>query len=116
MLLHLSGEPDLAQEGDDISQPAEGRNRLGRFVQNQLGIAEERGNFGAGRFVQGRVGLFNTVAGCRIARLPARQSSSQICPVPTFAPGGWKPPSTSGRMPDATDCWPFLVATRRLQT
>jgi hypothetical protein len=37
------------------SRFAKGRNRLGRFVQNQLGIAEQRGNFGAGRFVQGRV-------------------------------------------------------------
>ena len=64
MLLHLPGQADLAQEGNETGQTAEGRNRLGRLVQNQLGIAKERGNFGAGRFVQGRVGLFKHQSLC----------------------------------------------------
>lgn len=52
MLLHLPGETDLAQKGNETGQTTEGRDRLGRFVQNQLGLAKKRGNFGAGRFVQ----------------------------------------------------------------
>ena len=64
MLLHLPGETNLPQKGNETGQAAEGRNRLGRFVQNQLGFAEERGNFGAGRFVQGRFGLFKHQSLC----------------------------------------------------
>jgi hypothetical protein len=64
MLLHLPDKADLAEEGDEAGQAAKGRNRLGRFVQNQLGFAEERGNFCAGRFVQGRAGLFKHQSLC----------------------------------------------------
>jgi hypothetical protein len=56
MFLHLPGKPDLAQEGNKTDQPAEGRYRLWRFIQNQLGFAKKRGNFRARRFVQGRLG------------------------------------------------------------
>jgi hypothetical protein len=41
VLLHLSGEPNLTQERDETGQTAKRRNGLGRFVQNQLGIAKE---------------------------------------------------------------------------
>ena len=41
MLLHPPGESDLAQKGDETGQTAKGRNRLGRLIQNQFGIAEE---------------------------------------------------------------------------
>jgi hypothetical protein len=54
MLLHLPSKANLPEEGDETGQPPEGRNRLGRFSQNQLGFPKERGNFRAGRFVQGR--------------------------------------------------------------
>ena len=64
MVLHLPGEANLPQKGNETGQTTEGRNRLGRFVQNQLGIAKERGNFSAGRFVQGRVGLFKHQSLC----------------------------------------------------
>jgi hypothetical protein len=64
MRLHLPGKADLAQEGDEAGQTAKGRNCLGSFVQNQLGFAEERGNFCAGRFVQGRAGLFKHQSLC----------------------------------------------------
>jgi hypothetical protein len=64
MLLHLPGKTNLAEEGDEAGQPAEGRNRLGRFVQNHLGFAKQRGNFRAGRFVQGRLGLFKHQSLC----------------------------------------------------
>ena len=52
VLLHLLGVADLPQEGDEGGQPAEGRNGLGRLLQNELGLAEEGGEFRAGRFVQ----------------------------------------------------------------
>jgi len=39
--LHLSGEPNLTQERNKTGQTSKGRDRLGRFIQNQLGIAEE---------------------------------------------------------------------------
>lgn len=64
MLLNFAGEAGLAREGDEAGQTAEGRNRLGRFVQNQLGFPKERRNFGAGRFVQGRRGLFKHQSLC----------------------------------------------------
>ena len=58
MPLRLPGKANLpSEEGNADGQPAEGRNRLGRFVQNQLGFAKERGDFRAARFVQGRAGL-----------------------------------------------------------
>ena len=44
--LHLLGEADGAEEGDETGQPAEGGDGLGGFVQNQLGIAKEGGDFG----------------------------------------------------------------------
>jgi hypothetical protein len=56
MAFHLAGEPNLAEERNETGQAAEGRNGLGRFIQNQLGIAEERAKVRRGRFVQGRVG------------------------------------------------------------
>ena len=65
MLLHLPGQPDLTEEGNETGQPANGGNGLGRFLQNQLGFAKERGNFGAGRFVQGRLGLFKHQSLCQ---------------------------------------------------
>ena len=62
--LDLLGKTDGAEERDEAGQPAEGRDGLGRFLQNQLGIPEEGGNFGAGRFVQGRAGLFKHQSLC----------------------------------------------------
>jgi hypothetical protein len=62
--LHLLGEADGAEEGDEAGQPAEGRDGPGSFVQNQLGGAKEGGNWGAGRFVRGRAGLFKHPAQC----------------------------------------------------
>ena len=62
--LHLLGKTDLAEEGNETGQPAEGGDGLGHFVQNQPGIAKERGNFGAGRFVQGRAGWFKHQSLC----------------------------------------------------
>jgi hypothetical protein len=59
VLLDFAGKTNLSQEGNEAVQSAEGRNRLGRFVQNQLGFAKKRGNFSAGRFVQGRQGWFD---------------------------------------------------------
>ena len=56
MLPHLPGKTDLPQEGDEAGQPAEGRDGLGSFAQNQLGRTKERGDFRAGHFVQGRQG------------------------------------------------------------
>jgi hypothetical protein len=64
MLLHLPREIDLAQEGNETGQAAEGGNGFGRFIQKQLGLAKERGNFGAGRFVRGRLGLFKHQSLC----------------------------------------------------
>jgi len=64
MFLHLPRKPDLPQEGNKTDQPAEGRDRLGRFIQNHLGFAKKRGNFRAGRFVQGRLGLFKHQSLC----------------------------------------------------
>ena len=62
--LDLRGKADGAEEGDETGESAEGRDGLGRFVQNQLGIAKEGGNFGAGRFVQGGRGLFKHQSLC----------------------------------------------------
>jgi hypothetical protein len=41
LALHLRGEADLAEEGDETGQAAEGGDGLGGFVQNELGVAEE---------------------------------------------------------------------------
>ena len=53
--LHLGSETDLAQEGDETGQAAEGGDGLGCFLQNELGVAEEGGDFRAGRFVRGGI-------------------------------------------------------------
>ena len=42
MCWHLPGKADPAPGGDEAGQTAKGRNRLGRFVQNQLGFPAER--------------------------------------------------------------------------
>lgn len=44
-----------------LASPPKG---LGRFLQEQLGTAEEGGDFGVGRFVQGRRGLFKHQSLC----------------------------------------------------
>ena len=54
-LLHRLGEPNPAAERNETDPPAEGPDGLGRFLQNELGLTKEGGNFGAGRFVQGRL-------------------------------------------------------------
>ena len=64
MPLDRRREANLPQEGNETGQPAEGRDGLGVFLQNQLGIAKERGDFGAGRFVRGRAGLFKHQSLC----------------------------------------------------
>jgi len=64
MLLHLPGKADLPQKGNETGQTTERGDGLGCFLQNQLGIAEERANLGAGRFVQGRAGLFKHQSLC----------------------------------------------------
>jgi hypothetical protein len=51
----LRGKTDRAEEGDETGQAAEGGDGLGRFVEKHLGVAEEGGNFRAGRLVRGRV-------------------------------------------------------------
>ena len=79
MLLHLPGKANLPEEGNETGQPAEGRNRLGGFVQNQLGFPKERGNFSAGRFVQGRRGLFKHQSLC-----PQPFPQSDLFPTSTF--------------------------------
>src|ERR1035437_4095195 len=47
-----------------LASPPKGGDGLERFVQNQPGIAKERGDFGAGRFVQGRAGWFKHQSLC----------------------------------------------------
>ena len=61
---HFLGETDLTQEGDETGEAAKRRARLGRFVQHQLGIAEERGDFGGSDFVRGLVGCFKQLPLC----------------------------------------------------
>jgi len=83
MLLHLPGKADLVEEGDETGQTAEGRDRLGRFVQNQLGFAEERGNFV-------RVVLWQVGSGCLIINPYAiTLSASDPFSISEF---GFKPP------------------------
>jgi hypothetical protein len=55
--LHLASETNLAQKGNEAGQSSKRRDGLGRLFQYKLGMAKERANFGAGRFVQGRVDL-----------------------------------------------------------
>ena len=55
--LHLRGEADLAQEGDETGQAAEGRDGLGRFIENELGLAKEGG-------ISVRVVLCGVGSGC----------------------------------------------------
>ena len=62
--LHLAGKTNLAEERNETGQPAKRRDGLGRFRQNQLGIAEKCGSFVRSRFVQGRVGLFKHQSLC----------------------------------------------------
>jgi len=62
--LHLPGKADRPQKGDETGQPTKGRGGLGRFIQNELVAAKERGDLGAGRFVRGRAGLFKHQSSC----------------------------------------------------
>ena len=43
--------------GNETGYAAEGGDGPGRFVENEVGIAEEGANFNAGRFVRGGIRL-----------------------------------------------------------
>jgi hypothetical protein len=54
MPLHLPDKPKLTEEREKVDHPIDNSDGFGCFVHHQLGLAEERGNFNAGRFVQSR--------------------------------------------------------------
>jgi len=80
MLLHLAGEADLPQKGNETGQPTEGGDGLGRFVQNQLGIGKDG-------VISVRVVLCRVGSGC-LSINPYAHSSCRKAPLFPFRSSG----------------------------